>query len=164
MQKLLENDSTIILEFIYVKKGDENWRNIWKIRFAKIAKKGHFSIFCWETSPDSDNRVWEQKAHQCRHVHGDTMFTSNYFGKHVCYKVHEIMVMCCTISACQEQMSRSIPATPLYSCHRVFKYRFIFRSNFPVMRLPWECHDQLQETNWLLYGTVPELPFFHERN
>ena len=25
--------------------------------------------------------------------------------------------------------------------------RFIFRSNFPGMRLPWECHDQSQETN-----------------
>ena len=29
----------------------------------------------------------------------------------------------------------------------VFIDRFIFRSNFPGMRLPWEYHDQLQETN-----------------
>ena len=38
-------------------------------------------------------------------------------------------------------------ATPLYSCHGVFIDRFIFRSNFPGMRLPWEYHDQSQETN-----------------
>ena len=33
-------------------------------------------------------------------------------------------------------------ATSLY-----FTDRFIFRSNFPGIRLPWECHDQPQETN-----------------
>ena len=33
-------------------------------------------------------------------------------------------------------------ATPLY-----FTDRFIFRSNFPEMKLPWESHDQPQETN-----------------
>ena len=41
--------------------------------------------------------------------------------------------------------------------------RFIFRSNFPGMRLPWECHDQSQETNWHHWVTRPELPFFHKR-
>ena len=45
-----------------------------------------------------------------------------------------------------------------------FTDRFIFRSNFPEMRLPWECYDQLQETNWRHCVTGPELPFFHRRN
>ena len=35
----------------------------------------------------------------------------------------------------------------LHSCHDVFVDLFIFRSNFPGMRLLWECHDQSQETN-----------------
>ena len=30
----------------------------------------------------------------------------------------------------------------------VTAFWFIFRSNFPEMRLSWECHDQSQETNW----------------
>ena len=30
----------------------------------------------------------------------------------------------------------------LYSCHGVFKDRFIFRSNFLEMRLTWDCHDK----------------------
>ena len=38
-------------------------------------------------------------------------------------------------------------ATLLHSCHGVFIGRFTFRSNFPGMRLSWECHDQSQETN-----------------
>ena len=122
--------------------------------FDILAKRTHLRTLVTES---------ENKKHTSRHFNRDTMSTSNYLGKHVCYKVHEIMVMCCTISACQEQMSRSIPASPLYSCHGIFKYRFIFRSNFPGMRLPWECHDQLQETNWLHYCTGPELSFFHER-
>ena len=37
--------------------------------------------------------------------------------------------------------------TSLYSCHGVFIDRFIFGSNFPGVRLPWECHDKSQETN-----------------
>ena len=41
--------------------------------------------------------------------------------------------------------------------------RFIFRSNFPGMRLPWDCYDQSQETNWRQFVTGPELPFFHKR-
>ena len=140
-----------------LKKRDENWRNIRKIRFAKIAKKGRFSIFSWETSPDSDNRVWEQKAHQCRHVHGATMFTSNYFGKHVCYKVHEIILMCCTISACQEQMRKSMqfhytPVTP-FSKTDLFSDRI-------CLEWAWECHDQLQEINWLNCVIGPELSSF----
>ena len=31
------------------------------------------------------------------------------------------------------------------------------------MRFPWECHDQLQESNCRHCVTGPELPFFHER-
>ena len=31
------------------------------------------------------------------------------------------------------------------------------------MRLPWEWHDQSQETNWRHCVTGPELPFFHKR-
>ena len=31
------------------------------------------------------------------------------------------------------------------------------------MRLPWECHNQSQETNWHHWVTRPELPFFHKR-
>ena len=41
--------------------------------------------------------------------------------------------------------------------------RFIFRSNVLWMRLPWECHDQSQDTNWRHCVTGPELPFFHKR-
>ena len=41
--------------------------------------------------------------------------------------------------------------------------RFIFRSNFPRMRLSWECHDQSQETNRRHCVAVPEVPFFHKR-
>ena len=33
-------------------------------------------------------------------------------------------------------------ATPLHSCHGVFIDRFIFRPNFPGIRLPRECHEQ----------------------
>ena len=32
------------------------------------------------------------------------------------------------------------------------------------MRLPWECHDQSQETNWRDCVTGQELSFFHTRN
>ena len=35
--------------------------------------------------------------------------------------------------------------------------------NFPAMQLPWECHDQSQETNWRHSVTGPELSFFHKR-
>ena len=46
IQKLLENDFTINLEFIYAKKGDEKWPNILKIRtFAKLAKMAIFVYF-----------------------------------------------------------------------------------------------------------------------
>ena len=38
-------------------------------------------------------------------------------------------------------------AIPLHSCHGVFEDRFIFRSNFSGMSLPWECHDPSQATN-----------------
>ena len=31
------------------------------------------------------------------------------------------------------------------------------------MRLPWEYHDQSQETNWRHCVTGPELPLFHKR-
>ena len=31
------------------------------------------------------------------------------------------------------------------------------------MRLPWEYHDQSQETNWRHCVTGPELPFFHRK-
>ena len=31
------------------------------------------------------------------------------------------------------------------------------------MRLPWECHDQSQETYWRDYVTGPDLPQFHKR-
>ena len=54
-------------------------------------------------------------------------------------------------------------ATPLDSFHGVFIDGFIFRSNFPGMRLPWEFHDQSQETYWQHCVTGPELPFFHKR-
>ena len=39
------------------------------------------------------------------------------------------------------------PTTPLRSFHGVFTDRYIFRLNFPQMRLPQEPDDQLQETN-----------------
>ena len=54
-------------------------------------------------------------------------------------------------------MSRSI------HCHGVFMDRFIFRLNFPRMRLLWGCHDQSPETNWRHFVTGPELSFFHKR-
>ena len=34
---------------------------------------------------------------------------------------------------------------------------------FPGMKLPWECHDQSQDTYWRHCVTGPELPFFHKR-
>ena len=54
-------------------------------------------------------------------------------------------------------------ATPLYFCQGVFINRFIFKSNLLWMRLPWECHNQSQDTNWRHCVTAPELPFFHKR-
>ena len=42
-------------------------------------------------------------------------------------------------------MSRSIQLH--YIPVPVFIDRYIFRLNFLGMRLPWECHDQSQETN-----------------
>ena len=54
-------------------------------------------------------------------------------------------------------------ATPLYFCHGVFIDPSIFRSNLLLMRLPWECHNQSQDTNWRHCVTGPELPFFHKR-
>ena len=48
-------------------------------------------------------------------------------------------------------------------CQGVFIDRFIFRSNLLWMRLPWECHNQSQNTNWRHSVTEPELPFFHKR-
>ena len=42
-------------------------------------------------------------------------------------------------------------------------HRFIFRSNLLRMRLPRECHNQSQDTNWRHCVTGPELPFFHKR-
>ena len=43
---------------------------------------------------------------------------------------------------------------------RRFHRPFIFRSNFPGMRLPWECHNQSQETKWRHCITSPELTLF----
>ena len=31
------------------------------------------------------------------------------------------------------------------------------------MKLPWDCHNQSQDTNWRHCVTEPELPFFHRR-
>jgi len=58
-------------------------------------------------------------------------------------------------------MSREGHGTPLYSCHGVFIDPSILRSNFPGMRLPWEC--QSQGIYWRYCVTGPELPFFHKR-
>ena len=57
----------------------------------------------------------------------------------------------------QEPKSRSM------QLRCIFIDWFIFRSNLPGMRLPWECHDQSQEPNWHHWVTRPELPFFHKR-
>ena len=54
-------------------------------------------------------------------------------------------------------------ATSLYFCHGVFIDRFIFKLNLLWMRLPWECHNQSQDTNWRHCVTRPELAFFHKR-
>ena len=54
-------------------------------------------------------------------------------------------------------------ATALYFCHGVFIHRFIFKSNPIWMRLPWESHNQSQDTNWRHFVTGPELPFFLKR-
>ena len=64
-----------------------------------------------------------------------------------------------TLSGAYEQEH----ATPLYFCHGVFIDRFIFKSNRLWMRLPWECHNQSQDTNCRHCVTGPELPFFHKR-
>jgi len=55
-------------------------------------------------------------------------------------------------------MSRSMQL-----CHGIFIDRFIFKSNLLWMRLPWECHNQSQDTNWRHCVTGPQLPFFHKR-
>ena len=44
--------------------------------------------------------------------------------------------------------------TPVYSCHGVFIDRFIFRSNFPGKRLPWECHDPMTNHKKLIDVTT----------
>ena len=62
----------------------------------------------------------------------------------------------------QEPMSWSMQMQT-YSCHGVFIDRFVLRSNLLWMRLPWECHNQSQDTNWRHCVTGPELPFFHRR-
>ena len=54
-------------------------------------------------------------------------------------------------------------AIPLYFCHGVFIDRFIFRSNSSGIRLPWECDDQSQETNWRHCVTRAELPLFRKK-
>ena len=55
---------------------------------------------------------------------------------------------------CWEPMSRSIQLHS-NSCHGVVIERFIFRWNFPGVRLPWECYDQSQKANWRHWtGTV----------
>ena len=54
-------------------------------------------------------------------------------------------------------------ATPLYFCHGVFIDQFIFRSNLLWMRLPWECRNQSQDTNWRHCVLGPELRFFFKR-
>ena len=38
--------------------------------------------------------------------------------------------------------------------------KFGFNPFFRPVRLPWECHDQSQETNWRYCVTGPELPYF----
>ena len=54
-------------------------------------------------------------------------------------------------------------ATPLYFCHGVFIDRFIFRSNYPGVRLPRECDDQSQETNRRHCVTGAELLLFSKK-
>ena len=48
-----------------------------------------------------------------------------------------------------------------YSCHSVSIDRLNFRSDFSGMRFPWECYDQLQESNGF---TGPNFSFSQERN
>ena len=50
--------------------------------------------------------------------------------------------------------------TQLYSCHSVFIDRFIFRLNFPGMRLRWECRDQSQLSYRRHCVTGPEVLSF----
>jgi len=64
-----------------------------------------------------------------------------------------------TLSVAYEQEH----ATPLYFCHGVFIDRFIFKSNLFWMRLPWECLNQSQDSNWRHCVTGPELPLLHKR-
>ena len=62
----------------------------------------------------------------------------------------------------QELMSRSIElhCIPVmaFSSTNLFLDRIL-----SGMRLPWECHDQLQETNCRHCVTGLELAFFHKR-
>ena len=46
---------------------------------------------------------------------------------------------------------------------RRFHRQIYFYIEFPGTRLPWECHDQSQETDWRHWVTGPELSFFHKR-
>ena len=64
---------------------------------------------------------------------------------------------CAIINFNQEPMSRSM------QLHYVFIDRYIFRSNFPGIRLPWEYHNQSQETNWRHCVTGPETAFLSQK-
>ena len=54
-------------------------------------------------------------------------------------------------------------ATQPYSCHGVFIDRFTLTSNLLWMGLPWERHNQSQDTNWRHCVIRSELLFFHKR-
>ena len=57
----------------------------------------------------------------------------------------------CTLFNEQNQEPMTM-TTLLCSCNGVFTDRFIFRLNFPRMRLPQEPDDQLQEIKLTSYG------------
>ena len=58
---------------------------------------------------------------------------------------------------------RNLRQEPMSRSHGAFIDRFIFRSNLIWTIVPWECHNQLQDTNWRNCVTGPELLFFHKR-
>ena len=76
-------------------------------------------------------------------------------------KQNKKMAKCWVSKSRQEPMSRSMQL--YYIPVTVFTDKFIFKPNFPAMRLPRECYDQSQESNRRNCVTGPELPFFHKR-
>ena len=64
-----------------------------------------------------------------------------------CLLDYKIFIFAKTINIHMPGANQLVHETPLYSCQGVFVDRSIFRSSFPRVILPWECHNQSRENN-----------------